>query len=131
MAETLANDTSIISDIISSYNNLIQYYVSRGNIEKASHYCRIVIKEVDYEQIKRLNLFAYTMENCLEVIALDPMQASDLWMLVKTELQNRSSDSWYGNLYRKGIAAARAMGDPYIEKLEQDYLKWQHKCGIG
>ena len=131
LAETLANNASKISDIVTSYNNLIQYYISRGDIEKALHYCKLVFEKTDYSPIKRMNLFAYTLENCLEVIALDPIQASDLWMLVKTELQNRSRDSWYGNLYRKGIAAARAMGDPYMEKLEQDYLKWQHKCGIG
>ncbi len=127
LAKTLTNSSSEISDIISSYHKLIQYYGHVGNWEKALHYCVMVIERTDHEQIKRRNLFAYILESCLEVIAHNPIQASSLWHIVKVELQSKSNGFWYGNLYKKGIAAAKAMGDPYMEELEQEHLEWIHR----
>lgn len=39
----------------------------------------------------------------------------------KTELQKVPQSSRYGNLYTKGIAAAKAMDDPYGKRLEKEY----------
>ena len=50
-----------------------------------------------------------------------PEAAADLWNWAKVELQKVSQSGWYGNLYTKGIAAAKAMDDSYGKQLEKEY----------
>ena len=46
---------------------------------------------------------------------MEPEGNSELWMRIKEELENTPGPGWYGNLYTKGIAAAKAAEDPYAE----------------
>ena len=49
----------------------------------------------------------------------------ELWEWAREGLKREKS--WYGNLYKKGIAAAKAMQDPYVAHLEEKYKAWQKK----
>ena len=108
-------------DIISGYKNLIRYYIYICDYEKALCLCEKVIKTTDYGQIRTLRLFKDILEACFEVTANHSKAAAGLWKWAKTELQKVPQSSWYGNLYTKGIAAAKAMNDPYGKQLEQEY----------
>ena len=88
---------------------------------KALCLCEKVIKTTDYGQIRTLRLFKDILEACFEVTANHTEAAAGLWNWAKTELQKVPQSSWYGNLYTKGIAAAKAMDDPYGKQLEQEY----------
>ncbi len=56
---------------------------------------------------------------------MEPEGNSELWMRIKEELENTPRSGWYGNLYTKGIAAAKAAEDPYAERIEQEYRNWR------
>ena len=88
---------------------------------KALCLCEKVIKTTDYGQIRTLRLFKDILEACFEVTANHTTAAASLWNWAKAELQKVPQSSWYGNLYIKGIAAAKAMNDPYGKQLEQEY----------
>lgn len=121
LTETLSAKNSRTEDIISAYKELIQYYLHMKNYKKAHDFCNIVIETTDYEQIKTIRLYKNILEACFEVTANDPNASSDLWNWAKTRLQNVPKSSRYGDLYTKGIAAAKAIGDPYGKELEQEY----------
>ena len=72
-------------------------------------------------QFRTLRLFKDILEACFEVTANHSKAAAGLWKWARTELQKVPQSSWYGNLYIKGIAAAKAMNDPYGKQLEQEY----------
>ena len=75
----------------------------------------------DAENERLYQLFKDILEACFEVTANHSKAAAGLWKWAKTELQKVPQSSWYGNLYIKGIAAAKAMDDPYGKQLEQEY----------
>lgn len=111
-------------EIISGYKDLICYYLNTGNYEKAFSYCKTVIDATDYKSIRTLRLFGDILEACLELIVQIPDKASGLWEWTKDELKNKPWSSWYGNLYTKGMDAAKAVNDPYGEEIEEAYVKW-------
>lgn len=121
LAETLAEEDSCPEDVISGYRNLSRYYLRRKNYEKAICLCKKVIETTDYEEIRTLRLFKEILELCCEIAADAPSADGSLWDWAKAELQKVPQLSWYGNLYKKGIAAAKVMDDPYGKQLEQEY----------
>ena len=128
LAETVAEGG--IKEIISAYRDIIHHYLRVEDYERAACYCRIVIQSTDYKQVRRLRLFGDILEGCMEVIAQKPAGTSDLWEWAKGELEGKPRINRYGNLYTKGIAAARAVGDPFADKLEQEYLDWRRECSL-
>ena len=121
LTEILSAGNTSARDIISGYRDLIRYYLHIGDYNKALCFCKKVIETTNYRQIRTLRLFKDILEACFEVAAKDADAAAGLWNWAKAELQNVPQSSWYGNLYTKGIAAAKAMNDPYGKQLEQEY----------
>ena len=121
LAEILSAEGSSTRDIISGYKDLIRHSLHTGDYGKALCLCEKVIKTTDYGQIRTLRLFKDILEACFEVTANHPEAAADLWNWAKAELQKIPQSGWYGNLYTKGIAAAKAMDDSYGKQLEQEY----------
>ncbi len=131
LTEVLSEGTNRTTDIISGYSNLIHHYLRMGNYEKAFDHCRMVVEKTDYKQIRTKRLFGDILEGCLEIVVHDPSRAACLWEWVKKELRGKPRICRYGNLYTKGIAAAKAVNDSYAEALEQEYRKWRRECGLG
>lgn len=121
LAKILAEKNSSAKDIISGYRDLIQHCLHMGDYGKAACFCKKVIETTDYGQIRTLRLFKDILEACFEITANSATIADGLWNWAKQELINGLQSSRYGNLYTKGIAAAKAMNDPYGEELEQEY----------
>lgn len=121
LEEILSAENSSTRDIISGYENLIRYYLAMGDYENAFCFCRKVIETTDYKQIRTLRLFKDILEVCFELTAKDVRAGADLWNWAKAEFQNVPQSSRYGNLYKKAIEAANAIGDPYGIPLEQEY----------
>ena len=130
LQEALETGAGQARDIIPRYRDLIRYYLHVGKYDEAAEYCNIVMESTDYRQIRGIRLFGDILEECCEVIAHDPAENAGLWRLIKGELESRPRSGWYGNLYSKGIAAAKAADDPYAEGLEQEHLKWRKECGL-
>ena len=131
LEEILSAENSSTRDIISGYKNLIRYYLHMGNYEKALCFCKKVIETTDYDQIRTLRLFRDILEACFELTASDAKTGAGLWIWAKTEFQKVPQSGRYGNLYKKGIAAAKAMNDPYGKQLEQEYEKFLQSVRIG
>lgn len=108
-------------DMIAGYKDLIRYYLHMGDYEKTHCFCKKVVETTDYGQIRTLRLFRDILEACFEVTANRPAEAAGLWNWAKAELQGVPQSGRYGNLYKKGIAAARAVDDSYGKQLEQEY----------
>ena len=121
LEELLSAGNSSAKDIILGYKNLIWHYIHMGDYGEALCLCEKVIKTTDYGQIRTLRLFKDILEACFEVAANHGKAAAGLWNWAKAELQKVPQSSWYGNLYTKGIAAAKVMDDPYGKQLEQMY----------
>ena len=121
LAEILSAEKSSMRDIISGYKNLIRHYIHMCDYGKALCLCEKVIKTTDYQQIRTLRLFKDILEACFEITANQTEAAAGLWNWAKTELQKVPQSSRYGNLYKRGIEAAKAMDDPYGKQLEQEY----------
>ncbi len=119
LTEVLAAPKGNIKDIISAYRDLIRYYLHICDYGKALCFCKDVKENTDYGQIRTLRLFKDILEASFEVVANVP--ADGLWDWAKTELQKVPRSSRYGNLYKKGIAAAEAMNDPYGKQLGKEY----------
>ncbi len=125
LKETMEAGSGKVRDMISRYRDLIRCYLDMGDYGKAAGYCRIVLETTDYGQIRGIRLFGDILEECCEVIAHDPEGNFELWKRIKEELENKPRSGWYGNLYTKGIAAAKAAEDPYAERIEQEYRNWR------
>lgn len=136
LEEILSAKESRVRDIISGYRDMIRYYLQTEDYDRGAAYCKMVIETTDYEKIRTLRLFGDILEECLEVIAglardgHEPAEAFGLWRWTKEELERKSRTSWYGNLYTKGIAAAKVMDEAYAGKLEAEYAEWRKRCRI-
>lgn len=129
--EILETGSGNARDIIAGYRDLIRFYLDRGDYGKGARYCHILLETTDYGQVRGIRLFGDILEECCEIVAHDPAGNQGLWTQIKEELQAQSQPAWYGNLYTKGIAAARAADDPYAEKLERAYRRWRKERGLS
>lgn len=109
--------------IVSAYNKVVRYYIDRKQFETARFYLQEMITKTNLKAVWGIRLFDKALEACLEIICGDPKEAPELWKWAKPYLQKRTDR--YGNLYTKGIAAAKCVGDPYAAQLEQEYLSWK------
>lgn len=115
-------------DIVSAYNDVIQYYINSKNIENAYFYIKRMIDTTDFKEIEQIHLFDKVLEACFDIICGNARNSLQLWQWAKLHLSKRTN--MYGVLYRKGIAAAKCVNDPYSEKLEREYEEWKKKVGI-
>lgn len=115
-------------DIVSAYNKMIQYYIDSKQFEIAYDYLKRMIDTTDFKEIERMRLFASVLEECFDIICGGVRNSLELWEWAKPYLSERTN--MYGNLYKKGIAAAKCVNDPYGEKLELEYKDWKKNVGI-
>ena len=114
-----------VFDIVSTYNNVIQYYIAIKRFEIADSYFREMIDTTDFKEIERIRLFGDVLEECFEMICGGVKDSVDLWKWAKPYMQKRTNK--YGNLYKKGIEAAKCIDDSYAVQLEQEYTDWKNK----
>lgn len=110
-------------EIVSAYNDVIQYYIGSKKFENAYLYIKRMIDTTDFKEIQQIRLFAGVLEECFDIICGNVKNSLELWQWAKPHLSERTN--MYGNLYTKGIAAAKCVNDPYSEKLEQEYKDWK------
>lgn len=115
-------------NIVSVYNKVIRYYIDSKQFVAAESYLHEMIETVDFGEIERIRLFSDVLEECCDLICNAVESSSDLWVWTKPYLQKRSN--MYGNLYTKGIAAAKATNDSYATQLEQEYVAWKTKMKL-
>ena len=116
------------NSIIRSYNKLIRYYLDSNQIQKAHSSFMSLLENSDYHEIIRIRLFGDVLEECFEIICKDENVALPLWKWAKPYIQNRNN--MYGNLYIKGIEAAKAVNDPYANELEARFEEFKEKTSI-
>ena len=125
-------DNAIMSgktlDIVSAYNKVIRYYIDIGQFEIADFYLRRMIDTTDFKDIERIRLFGDVLEECFEIISGGVKESIELWKWAKPYLKIRTN--MYGNLYTKGIVAAKTVGDSYAVELEQEYIDRKKKVGL-
>ena len=125
-------DNTIMSgktfDIVSAYNKVIRYYINIGQFEIADFYLCRMIDTTNFKDIERIRLFGDVLEECFEIISGGVKESVELWKWAKPYLKIRTN--MYGNLYTKGIAAAKIVGDSYSVELEQEYMNWKKKVGL-
>lgn len=131
LKEILETGSGNTRDVVAGYRDLIRFYLDRSDYGKAARYCHIVLETTDYGQVRGIRLFGDILEECCEIVAHGPSGNAGLWTRIKEELKARPQSAWYGNLYTKGIAAAKAADDPYAEELERAHLKWRKDCGLS
>lgn len=115
-------------EILTAYRGLIQYYLDLHKYEAAYRYLKTMLDTVDYGQIREIRMFADFLEAGFELICNCPDVAESLWRWAKQELEGMTD--LYGNLYKKAIAAAKAIHDPYEATLTKEYEAWKKKMGI-
>ena len=115
-------------EIVFAYNDVIQYYIEGEKIETAYSYLKRMIDTTDFKEVERIRLFGDVLEECFDVICGGVVNSMELWKWAKPYLQKRTN--MYGDLYTKGIAAAKMVNDSYSEKLELEYNDWKKKVGI-
>lgn len=121
-------DSKKVFDIASAYKDMIGYYIEIRDYKTAYKYFRQLANEYNLDEIKDIRLFAYFLEYGMDIIVNVPDLSAELWSWIKPELQNRKH--MFGNLYTKGIAAAKALHDPYAVQLEAEYVKWKDSVGM-
>ncbi len=120
--------TGKVFDIVSAYNKVIQYYINSNEIEIAYSYMKRMIDTTDFKEIEQIRLFCCVLEECFDIICGGVTKPLELWKWAKTYLSKRTN--MYGNLYKKGIAAAKYVNDPYGKKLDQEYREWKKIVGL-
>ena len=87
-----------------------------------------MIDTTDFKEVERIRLFGDVLEECFDIICGGDTNSIELCKWSKAYLLKRTN--MYGNLYTKGIAAAKMLNDSYSEKLELEYNDWKKKVGI-
>ncbi|MCH5270328.1 MAG: hypothetical protein J1E83_06215 [Lachnospiraceae bacterium] len=114
-------------NIVHAYNKVIQYYIDIKRFEIAGSYLQEMIDVTDFKEIERIRLFGDVLEECFEIICGGVKDSIELWKWAKPYMQKR--ENMYGNLFEKGIAAAKYSNDPYAAQLEQEYMEWKKVYG--
>lgn len=112
-------------NIVSAYNEVIQYYISTENVKKAGLYFRQMIGTTDFCEMITINIFREVLEECFDIISIDVNEYSDLWKWAKPYLKKQND--MYGNLYIKSIFVAKKVKDSYAMQLEREYADWKRK----
>jgi len=115
--------------IISTYNRIIRYYIDMGQFETAYVCLRKMIDTTNLKEIEGIQLFNKILEASFEIVCGGIAERFELWQWAKPHLQRRKNR--YGNLYKKAIAAASCVGDPYAARLEEEYADWKKEMGLG
>lgn len=108
--------------------DVIGYYIDIKQFEIAYSYLRRMIDTTDFKEIERIRLFSDVLEECFEIICGGAKASLRLWKWAKPYLQKKTN--MYGNLYTKGISAAKIVNDSYAVQLEQEYIEWKKKMGV-
>lgn len=119
-------------DIVSAYNKVIQFYIEINEFEIAYSYLKEMIDTTDLEKIERIRLFGGVLEESFEIICGGARESLEVWKWAKPYLQKKVNkyENMYGNLYMKGIAAAKATNDAYAILLEKEYVTWKKKMHL-
>lgn len=117
-----------VFDIASAYKDIIGYYIEIKDYKTAYKYLKELLNRYNLDAIKNIRLFAYFLEFGLDIAINEPETSSELWSWIKPELQCRKN--MFGNLYTKGIAAAKLLHDPYAKQLINEFENWKNKTGI-
>lgn len=117
-----------VFNVASAYKDIINYYIEIKNYKIAYKYLSQLLREYNLDEIKNIRLYAYFLEYGLEIMINDSSFRNLLWTWIKPELENRKN--MFGNLYIKGIAAAKTVDDPFAEKLECEYISWKKRLEI-
>ena len=104
---------------------MIQYYIDIKQFEIADSYLQEMIDTADFQEIERIRLFGDVLEECFEIVCGGVKDSVELWKWAKPYIQKR--ENMYGNLFEKGIAAAKYSNDSYAIQLEQEYMDWKKK----
>lgn len=112
----LSADKENTYEMILAYSGIIGYYIEVKEYKSAYNYFKQFINE-NYP-----DGFNAVLEYGLDIAVNEPEFRAELWSRIKPELQKR--ESLYGNLYKKAIAAAKFLNDPYSEQLEKEYIDW-------
>ena len=112
-------------NIVHAYNKVIQYYIDIKQFEIADSYLQEMIDIADFQEIERIRLFGDVLEECFEIVCGGVKDSVELWKWAKPYIQKR--ENMYGNLFEKGIAAAKYSNDSYAIQLEQEYMDWKKK----
>lgn len=115
-------------NIVYAYNKVIRYYIDIKQFEIADAYLREMIDTADFKEIERIRLFGDVLEECFEIICGGAKDSVELWKWAKPYLQKRAN--MYGNLFVKGIAAAKCSNDSFAIQLEQEYIDWKKKVFV-
>lgn len=115
-------------NIVYTYNKVIRYYIDIKQFEIADAYLREMIDTADFKEIERIRLFGDVLEECFEIICGGAKDSVELWKWAKPYLQKRAN--MYGNLFVKGIAAAKCSNDSFAIQLEQEYIDWKKKVFV-
>ena len=125
-------ENAIVSEdtfkIVSAYNTLIKYYINDKQVEKAYAYMKKMIDSTDFKEIEKIRLFGDVLEECFDIICAEVAKSFDLWEWAKPYAFKNTI--MYGNLYKKGIAAAKCINDPCSIELEREYSQWKMDMGI-
>lgn len=112
-------------NIVCAYNKVIRYYIDIMQFEIADSYLREMIDTTDFKEIERIRLFGDVLEECFEIICGGVKDFVELWKWAKPYMHKRAN--MYGNLFVKGIAAAKCANDSFAIQLEQEYMDWKKK----
>ncbi len=115
-------------NIVQAYNKVIRYYIDMKQFEIADTYLREMIDTADFKEIERIRLFGDVLEECFEIICGGVKNSVELWKWAKPFIQKRTN--MYGNLFVKGIAAAKCANDSFAIQLEQEYMDWKRKMKV-
>lgn len=118
-----------LRDLVLQYERIIRYYIEMEKIGIAHQYLDEARGCADEKTIRGTGLFQRIFEEAFEIVylekerALDTEKTKELWEWAKQA--SAGLKNWYGNLYTKAIAAAKAVEDPYVSQLERKYRAWE------
>lgn len=118
-------------DIISSWKNLIHYYIQFGDYEKAYQNFINMKNQTKISEIYTKNLFKHILEDCMELICGYSNKADELWKWAKPFIKQYSAaGNMHGNLYKKSIEAAHIVQDSFEKELSKSYDIWKQKMHL-
>lgn len=124
-----ASETGKISDLARAYVELIRHDLRMKQYEEAAGHIREARKRADDGSEGMWRLRGELLETAFELIYSHRAVGGSLWEWAKTEFGRLTNIC--GNVYTKGIRAARAMEDTYALELENEYAAWREKTGLN